>query len=79
MAGLNKTIFTNDKGEPSFMRVSGFMALIFAIFVGLVGVIGFCFELKDSAILIAASEGLITFILGAKAWQKTSEQSSNRG
>jgi hypothetical protein len=73
MDNIKKTIFTDSKGQASFLRVGGFIAIIFGVVIGLAGVFGFFFGVKDAAILIAASEGLITLVLGAKAWQKVSE------
>jgi hypothetical protein len=68
-----KTIFRDDKLNLSYIRVAGFIALIFAISIGICGIIGYFNKLNDSILLITSAETLITVILGIKAWQKTSE------
>ena len=61
-------------GVVSTMRIAVlYYCMPLGALVILAGVIGWFCGLKDAALIIGAGTGLITFALGAKAWQAQNE------
>jgi len=67
-------MFRDAHGKLSFMRIGSFIALCLGFSIGIIGGIGFLNQFTDSVSVIAVSQAMIALVLGAKAWQKTSEQ-----
>jgi len=67
------SIFKDDKGKHSFIRVIGFMGFIIGVILVIFGLIGWFTKLENAVTIITVAVGLITAIIGLKAWQKTSE------
>ncbi len=66
-------MFKDEKGKISFMRIGCGVGLLLGFIVGVFGIIGFMLDKFEAVTVIATSQGLIALVLGAKAWQKTSE------